>query len=211
MNMTSFSKTAFSNTFLAASLAMTLGSVAANAVAADQPQPQPQAHSDGMGAAISDTVITAKVKAKLMGEKGLKKSEIDVTTTNGVVTLTGSASNSDAKGLAEDMTKSVEGVKSVDNTLKTPAGSEASAKTHKAMEKTKRVVADSWITTKVKSEILADSLTKGFDVNVETRHGVVILKGKLANQAAVDHVKLMAQNVDGVKSVDASGLKVGAQ
>jgi hyperosmotically inducible protein len=46
---------------------------------------------------------------------------------------------------------------------------------------------------------------------VETRHGVVILKGKLANQAAVDHVKLMAQNVDGVKSVDASGLKVGAQ
>lgn len=209
MNMTSFSKTAFSNTFLAASLAMTLGSVAANAVAADQPQPQ--AHSDGMGAAISDTVITAKVKAKLMGEKGLKKSEIDVTTTNGVVTLTGSASNSDAKGLAEDMTKSVEGVKSVDNTLKTPAGSEASAKTHKAMEKTKRVVADSWITTKVKSEILADSLTKGFDVNVETRHGVVILKGKLANQAAVDHVKLMAQNVDGVKSVDASGLKVGAQ
>lgn len=209
MNMTSFSKTAFSNTFLAASLAMTLGSVAANAAAADQPQPQ--AHSDGMGAAISDTVITAKVKAKLMGEKGLKKSEIDVTTTNGVVTLTGSASNSDAKGLAEDMTKSVEGVKSVDNTLKTPAGSEASAKTHKAMEKTKRVVADSWITTKVKSEILADSLTKGFDVNVETRHGVVILKGKLANQAAVDHVKLMAQNVDGVKSVDASGLKVAAQ
>ncbi|MEO6145845.1 MAG: BON domain-containing protein [Sulfuriferula sp.] len=209
MNMTSFSKTAFSNTFLAASLAMTLGSVAANAVAADQPQPQ--AHSDGMGAAISDTVITAKVKAKLMGEKGLKKSEIDVTTTNGVVTLTGSASNSDAKGLAEDMTKSVEGVKSVDNALKTPAGSEASAKTHKAMEKTKRVVADSWITTKVKSEILADSLTKGFDVNVETRHGVVILKGKLANQAAVDHVKVMAQNVDGVKSVDASGLKVGAQ
>jgi hyperosmotically inducible protein len=209
MNMTSFRKTAFSNTFLTASLVMTLGSVAANAVAADQPQPQ--AHSDGMGAAISDTVITAKVKAKLMGEEGLKKSEIDVTTTNGVVTLTGSASNSDAKGLAEDMTKSVEGVKSVDNALKTPASSEASAKTHKAMEKTKRVVADSWITTKVKSEILANSLTKGFDVNVETRHGVVILKGKLANQAAVDHVKLMAQNVDGVKSVDASGLKVGAQ
>lgn len=209
MNMTSFSKTAFCNTFLATSLAMTLGSIAANAVAADQPQPQ--AHSNGMGAAISDTVITAKVKAKLMGEKGLKKSEIDVTTTNGVVTLTGSASNSDAKGLAEDMTKSVEGVKSVDNALKTPAGSEASAKTHKAMEKTKRVVADSWITTKVKSEILADSLTKGFDVNVETRHGVVILKGNLANQAAVDHVKLMAQNVDGVKSVDASGLKVGSQ
>lgn len=209
MNRTSFSKTAFCNTFLAASLAVTLGSVATNAVAADQPQPK--AHSNGMGAAISDTVITAKVKAKLMGEKGLKKSEIDVTTTNGVVTLTGSASNSDAKGLAEDMTKSVEGVKSVDNALKTPAGSEASAKTHKAMEKTKRVVADSWITTKVKSEILADSLTKGFDVNVETRHGVVILKGTLANQAAVDHVKLMAQNVDGVKSVDASGLKVGPQ
>lgn len=194
---------------MAASLAIMLGATAADAVAGDKPLPK--AHSDGVGAAVSDTVITAKVKAKLMGESGLKKSDIDVTTTNGVVTLNGTASNSDAKALAEEMTKSVEGVKSVDNSLKTPATSEMSAKTHKAMAQTKRTVSDSWITAKVKSGIFASSPTKGFDVSVETSHGVVMLKGTLANQAAVDHVKAMAEKVDGVKSVDTSALTVAGK
>lgn len=201
-NMTLICKNSFCSTLMAASLAVMLGASAANAVASDKPMPQ--AHSDGMGAAISDTVITAKVKAKLMGESGLKKSEIDVTTTNGVVTLNGSASNSDAKALAEEKAKSVEGVKSVDNALKTPDSSNA-------MRKTKRVVSDSWITTKVKSEILANSLTKGFDVSVKTSHGVVMLKGTLANEAAVEHVKSIAEKVEGVKSVDTSELKVAGK
>jgi len=161
-----------------------------------------------MGAAVTDTAITAKVKAKLMGEHSLKKSDISVTTTNGVVTLDGSASSSKAKALAEAATKSVDGVKSVDNSLKTPASSKASAKTRDAVAKTKRVVSDSWITTKVKSEILANSVSKGFDVSVETKHGVVILKGTLANQDAIDHVKDIAEKVDGVKSVDTSALTV---
>ena len=72
-------------------------------------------------------------------------------------------------------------------------------------------MSDSWITTKVKSEILADSVSKGFDVSVETIHGVVVLKGALANQDAVDHVKDIAEKVDGVKSVDTSALTVAVK
>jgi hyperosmotically inducible periplasmic protein len=56
-----------------------------------------------------------------MGEDSLKKSDISVTTTNGVVTLDGSASGSHAKSAAEAATKSVAGVRSVDNNLETPA------------------------------------------------------------------------------------------
>ena len=161
----------------------------------------PQPHSDGLGATITDTAITAKVKTKLMGEDGLKQSDISVTTTNGVVTLDGTASGSKAKSLAEETTLSVEGVKSVDNSLRTP-------KSNKTVTKTKRVVSDSWITTKVKSEILADSLTKGFDVKVTTSHGLVMLKGELSNQDAVNHVKDIAAKVEGVKSVDVTALVV---
>ncbi|MHB1943141.1 MAG: BON domain-containing protein [Acidiferrobacteraceae bacterium] len=74
--------------------------------------------------------------------------------------------------------------------------------------KAERVGSDTWITTKVKSEILANSVSKGFDVNVKTIHGVVILKGALPNQEAINRVKDIAQKVDDVKSVDTSSLTI---
>jgi hyperosmotically inducible protein len=199
MNITSFGKVSFRNALIVAGLVVGLG--IGTAYAASDDASAPKAHSENMGAAISDTTITAKVKAKLMGDERLKKSDISVTTTNGVVTLEGTASDSKAKSTAGTLTKAVEGVKSIDNNLKVPGSS-------KAVTKSKRAVSDSWITTKVKSEILADSVSKGFDVSVKTTHGVVVLKGTLANQDAIDHVKDVAGKVDGVKSVDTSGLTV---
>lgn len=169
----------------------------------------PTAHSDSVGAAISDTDITAKVKLKLAGEKGLKGSDVDVTTTNAVVTLTGTAATSSAKDEAGRLTKEVKGVKDVDNELKTPSGSETGAKTKALASDAKHEVSDSWITTKVKSELFSDSLTKGFDVKVVTTKGVVVLSGKLPNEDAVKRAKELAEKVDGVKSVNADDLSVG--
>jgi hyperosmotically inducible protein len=76
-------------------------------------------------------------------------------------------------------------------------------------EKTTRVVTDSWITTKVKAEILANSVSKAFKVSVKTKSGAVRLKGKLPSQDAIDLVKMIAEKVEGVKSVDISGLSIG--
>ena len=208
MKPTLFCKSILRNTLIVASLSAGIGISPVNAATNDEAQPQ--AHSDGMAAVLSDTVITAKVQAKLMGESGLKKSDVSVTTTNGVVTLEGSASDSDAKALAETLTKLVEGVKSVDNNLKVPANSKAEAQTRDAIAKTEHVVSDSWITTKVKSEILADSVSKGVNVTVETTRGVVVLKGTLASQDAIDHIKDVAAKVKGVKSVDVSALTVSS-
>jgi len=202
MKTSSFRKTPFRATLIATGLAVGIGIGMAGAAFAEAPMPR--AHSDSLGVAITDTAITAQVMAKLMAEDSLKKSDIKVTTTNGVVTLAGSASGSEAKSVAEAAAKSVDGVKSVDNILKTPGSSQAVAKT-------KRVASDSWITTKVKSELLADSVGKGIDVSVKTRGGVVILKGVLANQDAIDHVKDIAGKVKGVKSVDTSGLAISGK
>lgn len=160
--------------------------------------------------ATDDAAITAKVKAKMMGESALEQSHISVTTTNGVVTLGGSASSSAAKSAAEATATAVEGVKSVDNNLKTPAATQAAGATHDAISKTEQIGSDSWITTKVKSEILASSLAKGFEVKVRTTHGVVVLRGVLASQDAVDEVKNIARKVDGVKSVNATALKIAS-
>jgi hyperosmotically inducible protein len=203
VKMTSFFKNAFGNTLIVTGLAIGLGIGVAGA-ATDEAS-RPQAHSDGVGAVFTDTAITAEVKAKLMREDRLNESKISVTTTNGVVTLRGSASSTDAKSVAETTAKSVDGVKSIDNSLRTPGSSKTVAKT---VRKTKRTVSDSWITTKVKSEILADSISKGLDVSVKTIHGVVALNGALPSQDAIDHVKDIAQKVKGVKSVDTSALTV---
>jgi hyperosmotically inducible protein len=174
--------------------------MAASAAAAGDPTP----HSDSVGAAVSDTAITAKVKSSFMGDDRLKGAHIKVVTTNGVVTLTGTAASSNSKSAAEEIAGSVSGVRSVDDQVSTPASGGA---VHKAVASTERVGSDSWITTKVKSEIMADSVSKGFDVHVKTLHGVVMLHGTLPNEDAIAHVKDIAQKVEHVKSVDTSELK----
>jgi hyperosmotically inducible protein len=67
---------------------------------------------------------------------------------------------------------------------------------------------DSKITTEVKSRLAADNVSKDANIGVTTNQGVVVLTGTLASQDAVDHVTQVARNVQDVKSVDASSLKV---
>ncbi|MBK7414468.1 MAG: BON domain-containing protein [Dechloromonas sp.] len=78
-----------------------------------------------------------------------------------------------------------------------------------AVAETRQVLSDGWITTKVKSEILADSASKGYTVQVETTQGAVVLKGTLANETAVAQIKAIAEKVEGVRSVDTMALKLG--
>ncbi|WP_307774133.1 BON domain-containing protein [Luteimonas salinisoli] len=67
-------------------------------------------------------------------------------------------------------------------------------------------VNDTWITTKVKSSLLADTDVAGLDIDVETVNGVVTLSGDVESQAQIDHAKRIAADIEGVTSVDASGL-----
>jgi len=69
------------------------------------------------GQAISDTAITAQVKAKLVAADQLNGTAIEVSTTDGRVTLAGAVANDAARALAAELTLAVEGVKSVDNQL----------------------------------------------------------------------------------------------
>jgi osmotically-inducible protein OsmY len=68
-----------------------------------------------------DAAITAKVKLNLAADNLLKPHKIVVTTKAGVVTLSGMVSSPEAINKAEELTKSVEGVKGVNNNLKTKA------------------------------------------------------------------------------------------
>ena len=64
------------------------------------------------------------------------------------------------------------------------------------------VVDDAVITAKVKSSLLADSGTKGLRIDVDTKSGVVHLKGNVASDTERTLAQNLAAKVEGVKSVD---------
>ena len=67
---------------------------------------------------VSDLQITTQVKAKLASDVGASSlTNVDVNTTNGVVTLAGQVENADVKNKAESVTASIPGVVRVNNNL----------------------------------------------------------------------------------------------
>lgn len=84
------------------------------------------------------------------------------------------------------------------------------AMTHADKHDSNEPVTDSWITTKVKADLLASSNVPGTKVEVETVNGVVSLKGNVATKAEHDKAVTTAKGIKGVTRVDASQLKVSA-
>lgn len=67
-------------------------------------------------------------------------------------------------------------------------------------------VSDSAITTKVKSNLLADSVLGAFAIDVDTTDGVVSLNGFVDNEQERRRAAQLAQSVSGVKQVDVRNL-----
>ena len=70
-------------------------------------------------------------------------------------------------------------------------------------------VGDTWITTKVKSSLLANQDVSGLDISVETVNGVVSLSGEVDTQAEADRAVAIAGDIEGVTRVDSSGITIG--
>lgn len=69
-------------------------------------------------------------------------------------------------------------------------------------------VGDTWITTKVKSSLLADEDVAGLKIHVETVNGVVTLKGDVASETQIEKARRIASDIEGVVDVDTRGLMV---
>ncbi|MGH8492113.1 MAG: BON domain-containing protein [Moraxellaceae bacterium] len=189
----------------AASLVILLGATSGAVLAETTAKPK----SADTATAIGDAAITTKIKARYLGDARLKDSDISVTTANGVVSLTGKAASSESKSAAEELARQVDGVRNVDNLIETPslAGS-ISGDIKSAAKKTEQASSDSWITTKVKSSLLADGTTKGLNINVKTVNHVVILSGTAGSQAEADKAVEIARSIKGVENVESSSLKI---
>ena len=156
---------------------------------------------------VEDATITATVKSKLLWSKYTDGLKTTVATKTGRVTLTGTADSAEAKDLAGRLAMNTRGVVSVSNNLVVAvAKSDAKATVTKVTADVEKTISDSWITAKVKSTLLYSTNVSGSDVHVTTHKGVVTLKGILSSGAERALVIELAENILGVKSVDAKGL-----
>ena len=171
---------------------------------------------------VEDATITASIKSKLMWNDRTDGLEIDVDTAGGRVTLTGTADDAEAKRIATRLARDTDGVVAVDNklTLDTDraladdddAGERAVAANARDDDDTtgEADVDDAWITTKVKSTLLLSRWVDGLDIDVDTKDGVVSLKGEADSAAERDLAIELADSIRGVERVEASALRIGA-
>jgi hyperosmotically inducible periplasmic protein len=196
---------------------------------------RPVARRDGterdFGTFVSDATITAQVKSKLLWNTNTDGLQIDVDTMNGRVSLTGTADTKAARDLAGRLASNTQGVVAVDNKLtidpdravarridpdRPVAGTDRAATD--ADRRADRTVArtdtdqpaDGWISTKVKSTLLFSRSVDGLDIDVDTKQGVVALKGTVDSDAERQAAVELARDIKGVRRVDASGLRIEA-
>lgn len=148
---------------------------------------------------IDDASVTAAVKSKLMWSRYIDSGDTKITTKKGMVTLTGSAQTKEAVELAGNLAITTRGVVSVDNKLTVVADPDNESKPG-------TVIADSWITTKVKSTLMYSSNVDGSDIAVNTNKGVVTLDGLVDSGSEKALAVQLAENIKGVQSVDAASL-----
>lgn len=193
--------------------AIALGFGAATARAEDAPRTA--------GQAIDDATITASVKAKLLADDRTKGFDVNVDTRNGIVTLKGGADSQAAKLAAGQLAGQAEGVVLVKNELivatpDTEARQDANTATlsgevREKMDEAGDGIDDAWITSKVKTQLLADDQVKGTQINVDTQGNVVTLTGTAPSGAARAKAIELAQATRGVRGVVATELRVAKE
>ena len=72
-------------------------------------------------------------------------------------------------------------------------------------------VQDTWITTKVKTDLATLKDIDNTDIGVETNNGVVTLTGSVDSAEKRDRVVTAVRGIEGVKDVDTSRLSIGGQ
>ncbi len=202
---------ALKTSLLATALCLGLG--AAPAFAEDAAKPERSAAQ-----AIDDATITAAIKTRLLTDERTKGFDVNVDTHNGIVTLRGGADSQGAKQAAQELAGQAEGVVLIKNELIVAADdSEArqdadtatlSGEVREKLDESGDGIDDAWITSKVKTQLLADAAVKGTQINVDTQANVVTLTGTAESQAAKTAAIRIAAGTKGVKSVVADQLLV---
>ena len=139
-------------------------------------------------ASQTDDRIQSSAKDSYVFKTQLKDDSINVSSSDGMVTLTGTVSDESHKTLAKETVADMPGVKSVDNQL-VINGQQPSENS------------DGWIGMKVKWALFFNRNVSAVNTQVDVADGVVTLKGQADSQAQKDLTGEYAKGIEGVKDV----------
>ena len=143
-----------------------------------------------VGQQLTDESIETKAKVNInTSDEGYDDAHLSIVSFNGFVLLAGQVPSEALKTLATDVVRKIEGVRRIYNELEIGPATSLGTRSH-----------DTWITTKVKSKLLASSDTPGARVKVVTENNVVYLMGLLTEEEA-DRVSLEAGEVSSAERV----------
>jgi len=153
-----------------------------------------------LGRSADELKVELTVRAKLIESLRVDGVRIAVKATGGRVTLSGSVKAKSSQELAEEIARSVSGVREVDNRLTVaPAGSVDRAAD--AAGKAEREVSDAALETRVKLRLLDSLGLGGFKIEVEASEGVVSLRGVARSREHRQIALAEAAKVPGVRRV----------
>lgn len=143
-----------------------------------------------LGSQIDDNGIVIRARRALNEDQlTAKGSNLNVTSYNGVVLLTGQTTNEQVREQAQRLVQDLPSVKMVHNQIRIGNNTSLTTRTR-----------DNWIGTKVKSQLLADEQVSGLNIKVVTENAEVFLMG-LVKGAEADKAVDIARNVEGVVRV----------
>lgn len=153
----------------------------------------------GVGSATDRRTVSTQAKDQTIDMRAAHRigethplwddSRIVVITTNGKSLLTGQAPTEEYRAQAEAIVKDVPGVKKIYNEIRLGQPVDMTTRSQ-----------DTWITSKVKSTLLAENNFDGTKVKVVTENGEVFLIG-LVTQKEADTAVELARHVSDVKKV----------
>lgn len=139
---------------------------------------------------LADNKLASKITDKINKISTLKyDSHIEVTVFNNVVLLTGETPNASDREKAGEIAKTIAGDARIYNQISIQGPTSSLTRT-----------SDSWITTKVRSQMLANESLKSSTIKVITENGTVYLMGIVKRQQA-DIAVNIARDVSGVQRV----------
>jgi osmotically-inducible protein OsmY len=145
--------------------------------------------------------ITTKIQAQYFLDDDIKPWNVDVTTAaGGIVTLEGAVDDAEAKAEALRIARETEGVTRVEDRLRVKSEAAAGAPTD-AKDPAGLDQPDAWLTAKIQAKYFLDDDVKGRRIDVDTRNGVVTLKGTVASESERRQAVALARNTDGVRDV----------
>jgi len=151
---------------------------------------------------IIDATTTAAVKTRLLANKTMRDMEVQISTKEGIVTLTGTVGSLAQKEVAERVTYNTRDVRDVQNDLKVADAVTMREKANNASVNVGNEVSDSWVSSKIRASLLFSSDFPGSNVNVRTEKGVVTLEGHARTTTQRDEIGRMVNDFVGVRTVE---------